>query len=95
MGSLSRFLYINESSTSELVAKLEECGLVTRARSARDNRVVLVGLTPEGRRFAGETEIGGVPLLREKLKSLSPRQLKAIHESFRLLAGLLGLPEEQ
>ncbi len=95
MGTLSRFLYISESSTSELVAKLEEGGLVTRVRSAKDNRVVLVGLTPAGRSFAGETEIGGVPLLRERLKSLSSRQLKEIYASFCLLTKLLGLPEER
>ena len=94
MGSLSRYLYINESSTSELVAKLEAAGHVSRTRSKADNRVVLVCLTPSGRKLALDTEVGGVPLLRERLKTLQPAELSRIKESFDSLHRLLDIPED-
>ena len=70
MGALSAYLFINESSTTELVSKLESSEMVRRVRSPADNRVVLVSLTDAGRAAATETEVGGIPLLRERLMSL-------------------------
>lgn len=95
MGRLSGILYINESSTSELVAKLEEEGLATRSRSTTDNRVVEVDLTERGRALAGTTELGGIPLLRERLRGLPQEELVRIGESFRTLNLLLGVEEKE
>jgi len=95
MGQLSAFLYISESSTTELVAKLEQESLATRKRSANDNRVVEVALTEQGRRLAASTALGGIPLLRERLRTLPREELEQILDAFRRLNRLLGVQEEK
>ncbi len=95
MGQLSAFLYISESSTTELVAKLEQESLATRKRSANDNRVVEVDLTEQGRRLAASTALGGIPLLRERLRTLPREELEQILDAFRRLNRLLGVQEEK
>jgi len=95
MGQLSAFLYISESSTTELVAKLEQESLATRKRSANDNRVVEVDLTEQGRRLAASTALGGIPLLRERLRTLPREELEQILDAFRKLNRLLGVQEEK
>ena len=81
IGQLRDYLYVSDSTTSELVAKLEDAGCVQRMRSKDDHRVVLVSLTPAGREFAQSAPVGGIPLLRERLKALPPERLSLIHEA--------------
>ncbi|HUX22869.1 MAG TPA: MarR family transcriptional regulator [Spirochaetia bacterium] len=94
MGRLSDYLYITDSTTTELISKLEEAGLVSRTRSRSDNRVVEVALTDAGQIVAVSNEVGGIPLLRERLKSLTPEELHAVQETFDRLNSLLGLEDE-
>jgi DNA-binding MarR family transcriptional regulator len=89
VGQLRRYLYISSSSTSELIARLEAKQLVTRARSARDNRVVIVSLTEAGREAAQRTSLQGVPLLRERLKDLPLERLARLHEAMADIVELL------
>lgn len=50
---LASRLYLAQSSVTELVARVEQAGLIAREPSASDARVVYLRLTPEGeRRFA-------------------------------------------
>jgi len=90
MGGLSELLFIGESSTSELVARLEGQGFVRRERSSADNRVVLVSITSRGREIAEGTPLAGMPLLRERLQSLDAREL---HEIERVVGRVLDLLE--
>lgn len=95
IGQLRDYLYIGDSSTSELVASMEQAGYVTRTRSEEDNRVVLVALTPAGRAVACQAPLGGIPLLREKLKALPPERLAAIRDALAELKDLLELPDDR
>jgi DNA-binding MarR family transcriptional regulator len=45
---LSRRLHLRQTAVTELVKRAEEAGLVQRARSDSDRRVVQIGLTPDG-----------------------------------------------
>ena len=90
VGQLRNYLYISDSSTSEMIQGLEEAGYVTRTRSAADNRVVIVTLTPAGRSVAERIPLGGIPLLRERLKTLPPAKLKLVRQALTELQGLLG-----
>lgn len=94
IGQLRDYLYIGDSSTSELVAWLQKAGYVTRVRSAADNRVVIVTLTPAGRAVVENIPLGGVPLLRERLKTLSPERLSTIHEAMTQIIQLLELDDD-
>jgi DNA-binding MarR family transcriptional regulator len=95
IGQLRDYLYIGDSTTSELVDKLEEAGCVRRTRSEEDNRVVLVSLTPSGREFAQSAPLGGIPLLRERLKALPPERLALINQTLIEIRQLLGIEDEQ
>jgi DNA-binding MarR family transcriptional regulator len=80
VGQVQAFVHKSPSTTSSLIAQLEERGYVTRTRSQEDNRVVIVELTATGQRIAENTPLGGLPLLRRRLGSLSEERLSEIHE---------------
>ncbi len=94
IGQLRDYLYLNDSTTSELVTRLEQAGLVVRSRSGSDSRVVFVHLTPAGRETALRIPLGGIPLLRERLKRLPPDRLARIRDAMRELGELLEIPDE-
>jgi len=94
VGQLRDYLYISDSSTSEMIDHLQEVGYVTRTRSVKDNRVVIVALTPAGKVIAEETPLGGIPLLREKLKTLPPERLSVIDAALTELIQLLEIEDE-
>jgi DNA-binding MarR family transcriptional regulator len=48
--ALSDRLQLAQSTVTELVARAEEAGLVTRCQSTDDGRVVFFSLTPDGER---------------------------------------------
>jgi DNA-binding MarR family transcriptional regulator len=52
--ALSERLQLAQSTVTELVARTEEAGLVTRDPSTHDGRVVFFSLTPEGERRLAE-----------------------------------------
>jgi len=91
IGQLRDYLYVSDSSTSEKVSSLERAGYVTRTRSKLDQRVVIVDLTPAGRDIAQSTPLGGIPLLRERLKALSQERLRVINEALTEMLQLLGI----
>ncbi len=49
VGELCRRLYLDSGTLTPLLKKMEEAGFLTRSRSSRDERVVLVTLTDKGR----------------------------------------------
>ena len=89
VGQLGDYLCINDSSTSTTIADLKKRGYVTRTRSPDDNRVVLVEITDQGRVLVAGTSLGGIPLLREALKTLPTDRLSLIHEALETMNELL------
>ena len=51
VGELGKKLHLDNGTLTPLLKKLETMGYVNRARSAQDERVVIVTLTPEGHAF--------------------------------------------
>jgi DNA-binding MarR family transcriptional regulator len=94
IGQCRDYLYINDSSTSELIAHMEQSGYVLRTRSLADNRSVIVTLTAAGKKLARSLALGGMPLLREKLKTLTPDQLQRIHSAMCDIQKLLEIEDE-
>lgn len=91
IGGLGDYLHVNASSASELVSKLEDRGLVQRARSIEDSRIVWVSLTSKGREIVARAPLAGVGLMRERLKTLSDAERMSIAEALEKLADLLGV----
>ncbi len=90
VGQVQTLLHKSPSTTSTLIAQLEEKGYLTRRRSPEDNRVVIVELTPTGRRLTENTPLGGLPLLRRELGYLTEQRLL---EMDAVLTDLLRLME--
>jgi len=93
IGELSDYLHISDSSTSELVAKLEEKGLATRTRCQQDNRVVRVSLTEAGQDLAARAPLAGIGLMRARVETLSPQEMADIAQAIERLASLLDVDE--
>lgn len=93
IGQVQEYIYISASAASELLSRLENAGYVERTRCKKDQRVVYVDLTPAGRRLAEETPLGGIPLLRERLKTLSPEQLATVTAAFDILLDVMEIKE--
>jgi DNA-binding MarR family transcriptional regulator len=91
IGQISAYLVISASSTSELISRMEEAGYVVRRRSTVDSRVVYVELTPQGQQLADETPRGGIPLLRERIKTFPHDQLVLIDEAFTSLLEVMEI----
>jgi DNA-binding MarR family transcriptional regulator len=89
VGQLGDYLCISDSSTSTTIADLKKRGYVTRTRSPDDNRVVMVEATDQGRELVARTPLGGIPLLREALKTLPPDRLALIHAALETMNELL------
>ncbi len=92
VGQVQVYIHHSPSTTSTLIAQMEHKGYVTRTRSAKDNRVVIVELTDAGREVAENTPLGGSPLLRRRLSTFSTKRLQQIGD---VLIELMNLMEDK
>jgi DNA-binding MarR family transcriptional regulator len=95
VGQIRDYLYLSDSSTSELIARLEEKGYVRRHRSAHDNRVVIVSLTQAGAQVIEGKPLSGMPLLRERLKGLPAEHLARIRDAMYDIVRLLEIQDDR
>jgi DNA-binding MarR family transcriptional regulator len=95
VGDVQGYLYRSPSTTSAVIAQLEQAGFVTRTRSKQDNRVVLVELTPAGRDVAQNTPLAGLPLLRRRLRKLSLEQLQPIEVALNKIMELMEVSDDE
>jgi DNA-binding MarR family transcriptional regulator len=70
---------------SGLLRRLEEKGLITRARVAEDQRSVRIDLTPEGRTLARRAPEAAQGRLLHGLNGLTPDRVKALRRSIETL----------
>ncbi len=89
VSQIGTYLYLADSTTSELLDGLEERGLVTRSRSGGDSRVAHVALTPAGQALVAQAPLGGIGLLRQRLRSLPPEEAMAVARALRRLSLLM------
>jgi DNA-binding MarR family transcriptional regulator len=80
-----------QPTTTLLVKRLEEQGLVVRDRSGEDQRVVLVSLTDAGREALEQFLTRAHATMRKHLDAMPDEQLEALAEATEALEGLIGL----
>ena len=95
VGEIQEHVYLSASTNSVLIAQLEEAGYVTRTRSADDNRVVIVELTPAGQDVAQNTPLVGLPLLRRRLRTLPPERLALIDAALTEIMALMEVTDTE
>jgi DNA-binding MarR family transcriptional regulator len=97
MGHLAEELDVALPNATGLVNRMEERGLVARRDDPADRRVVLVELTPAGRRLIGEMESERRDRMARLFGQLDPVQQDRLLQSVKDLVGAargLGSIEE-
>jgi DNA-binding MarR family transcriptional regulator len=87
VGGIAERLALESSTLTPLLKRLEAAGLVQRNRNPRDERQVLVALTPAGRTLLTQTGCLGEALLSSSGQSIE--QLKALNSMARELRDAL------
>jgi DNA-binding MarR family transcriptional regulator len=75
---ISQRMLTRDPDMTRLLDRLERAGLATRAREARDRRVITVRLAPKGRSLLRDLQGPAVRLERRSLGRLGARRLKAL-----------------
>jgi DNA-binding MarR family transcriptional regulator len=78
-----------QPTTTALIKRLEEQGLVTRDRDADDGRVALISLTPEGAAALDEFRRRYRGALAERLQVMSDEELAELDGASRVLGRLI------
>lgn len=80
VSDLAQVCEVTPANITGIVDRLERDGLVTRARSEQDRRVVFVALTPGGRRrYAAVRAAGTETILREAFHGWSADEIAQLH----------------
>lgn len=87
VGRIGRTLHLDSSTLTPLVKRLKGAGLVTRHRSDRDERQVLVALTPAG--HALRDRAANVPACIAARTGLSPADIAALRDTVTRLRDTL------
>jgi MarR family 2-MHQ and catechol resistance regulon transcriptional repressor len=82
---VQRRILVESSGTTYVVDKLVARGLVRRRASAGDRRVILLALTPEGRRLVKRIFPSHIAAIRDAVGTLGPRQQTQLAELLRAL----------
>lgn len=93
LGELATVEQVSPPTTTRLVAKLEEMGLVTRTVDPHDRRVTRVDATPEGRRQLADSRDRRDAWLRDRLADLPDADLDALVAAIEPLERLLAVTD--
>lgn len=87
VGAIGARLHLETSTLTPLLKRMEDGGLVTRTRDPRDERRVLIDLTPEA--WAMQDRARGVPEQVYSCFALAPDEARRLHRTLTELADTL------
>jgi MarR family transcriptional regulator, organic hydroperoxide resistance regulator len=90
VSELARRLRIAQPSATTMLQRMHDAGLVHRSQSADDARVVVVGLTAEGRRVALAVQHTWLDIEEQLTQNLTAAQIDAAHRILIQLRNRLG-----
>ena len=76
LSELSERIRAQNSTVTGIIDRMVREGLVVRARSTEDRRVVMIKLTEKGARIAREISVEPMEIFRSALDSLSVQEMK-------------------
>lgn len=85
VSELARTLDVSVASATGIVSRMEERGLVARARGAADRRVVIVRLATEGHTALDQIEGRGREHFERLLRRLTVQELERLHDGLGAL----------
>ncbi|MCD0449962.1 MarR family transcriptional regulator [Actinocorallia sp. API 0066] len=89
MGKMGERLMVHPASVTNVISRLEGRGLVTRAPSPHDRRVVLATITPAGRALIEEAT-AAMHDAEFALDGLSPAQARTVTEVLHMIRASVG-----
>ena len=89
LGELSQKMYLHPSTITGVVDRLEKKGYVSRDRGREDRRIVMVQLTPKGRRLAKRAPNPVQGKMIHGLRQLRKEKLESINESVQTLVEIM------
>jgi DNA-binding MarR family transcriptional regulator len=89
LGELSQKMYLHPSTITGVVDRLEKKGYVSRDRDQEDRRVVMVQLTPKGKRLVKRAPNPVQGKMIHGLRQLRKEKLEFIHESVQTLVEIM------
>lgn len=95
LGQLARIEQIAPPTTTGIVAKLEDDGLVRREAAANDRRSVMVEATAEGRRRLDHSRRRRSAWLAERLATFDADQRSDLAAALRVLEALAADPDAE
>ncbi|MDU0938914.1 MAG: MarR family transcriptional regulator [Clostridiales bacterium] len=78
VGEIGKKLMLDNGTLTPLLKKMEEAGHLTRKRSEKDERVVTVSLTGEGKEM--KNKVKGVPVEMKQCIKLDPGEAKTLYK---------------
>jgi MarR family transcriptional regulator, organic hydroperoxide resistance regulator len=78
LSELSDAIRAQNSTVTGIIDRMEREGIVERARSTEDRRVVRIHLTDKGKKLAAEIPIEPITIFRAALESLSPTEAREL-----------------
>jgi DNA-binding MarR family transcriptional regulator len=93
MGELSRHMYLQMSTVSGVVDRLERKRYVERVREAPDRRVVKISLTAAGKRLVQRGPEAAQGRLLHGLESLSQEDVLRIRNAFDRVVRLMEIQD--
>lgn len=86
LSELSERIRARNSTVTGIIDRMQREGLVERARSESDRRVVHIGLTGKGRELAAGISVEPVDIFRRVLSELTPRDAAELERILTQLA---------
>jgi len=93
-GDLARQLAIHPSTASNLIARLEELGVIKRGRRSRDQRRVHLSLTAKGASVLRKAPRPLKGVLQQALTEMSPASLAALQRHLDDLLALMRVRDD-
>jgi DNA-binding MarR family transcriptional regulator len=94
--TLSRHLFLEPHSVSELIVRMEKKGLVTKSREKERGNVVRISITEKGRKIC--SDVVQADFIRSIMSAISREQREQLRETLTILFSqalkVLGMEEE-
>ncbi len=94
VNTIAALTFTHQSTVSEIVAKLEAKGMVSRTRSTEDGRKVELRLTEDGARAVGQGLRSGNEMLMAAVQGLPPETAAQLAMGLTTLADAAGVADK-
>ncbi len=91
LGDLASAEQVRPPTMTRIVNALEEQGLVTKARDAKDRRTVYLSATMKGNRLLIESRNRRIRKLADQIERLDVQKRKTLQNAIGILKGMLGI----